>query len=192
MSVLININFFLLNFFSESGSCSEATTLLVEFQKHFSCTLSLFSWPLGIFLLFSQSKSQTNALSLSLSSLGPLGFLLSIKVSFTAFVMVNSLSSLLQCTELLDFKLNFSLFKIIWVILLFCFVYRFILYVCTGFVAQIKIWVLSKFLRFNFYNAQILCMYVCMYVCVHVIAFRILHWPIWKIVVDIDLWFIIK
>ena len=162
--------------------------MLVEFQKHFSCSLSLFFLDLSVSFFSSLNQSLRQTLSLSLSSLGPLGFLLSIKVSFTAFVMVNSLSSLLQCTELLDFKLNFSLFKIIWVILLFCFVYRFILYVCTSFVAQIKIWVLSKFLRFNFYNAQSVCMYVCM----HVIAFRILHSPIWKIVVDIDLWFIIK
>ena len=155
----------------------------MEFQKHFSCTLSLSLFLTSRYLSSLLSIKVSDKRFLSLSSLGPRGFLLSIKVSFTAFVMVNSLSSLLQCTELLDFKLNFSLFKIIWVILLFCFVYRFILYVCTGFVAQIKIRVLSKFLRFNFYNAQSVCMYVCM----HVIAFRILHSPIWKIVVDIDL-----
>ena len=130
-------------------------------SKNTSLALSLSPFLTSRYLSSLLSIKVSDKRSLSLSSLGPLGFLLSIKVSFTAFVMVNSLSSLLQCTELLEFKLNFSLFKIIWVILLFCFVCRFILYVCTGFVAQIKIRVLSKFLRFNFYNAQSVCMYAC-------------------------------
>ena len=68
MSVLININFFLLIFFSESGSCSEATTLLVEFQEHFSCSLSLSFLDLSVSFFSSLNQSLRQTLSLSFVS----------------------------------------------------------------------------------------------------------------------------